>query len=92
MQSAGKATGVFGLSLSALHWIVGVSAEALAVLVPAIIALVVMAVLVVVWFQLAVVVQSTILWIGWPILGVITILQTLGMFVKLLRRHRGYKV
>ena len=61
-------------------------------LVPAIIALVVMAVLVVVWFQLAVVVQSTILWIGWPILGVITILQTLGMFVKLLRRHRGYKV
>ena len=38
MQGAGTATRFFGLSLSALHWIVGVSAEALAVLVPAIIA------------------------------------------------------
>ena len=38
MQSAGQATRFFGLSMSALHWIFGVSAEALAVLVPAIIA------------------------------------------------------
>ena len=38
MQSAGTATRVFGLSMSALHWIFGVSAEALAVLIPAIIA------------------------------------------------------
>ena len=38
MQGSTQATRVFGLSLSALHWIVGVSAEALAVLLPAIIA------------------------------------------------------
>ncbi|MBU2408251.1 MAG: TRAP transporter large permease subunit, partial [Gammaproteobacteria bacterium] len=57
-----------------------------------IIAGVIIIALVVTWFQLAVVVQSTILWIGWPILGIITILQTLGMVVKVLRRYRGYKV
>ena len=38
MQGAATPTRIFGLSLSALHWIVGVSAEALAVLIPAIIA------------------------------------------------------
>ena len=38
MQGAGTATRFFGLSLSALHWIVGVSAEILAVTIPAIIA------------------------------------------------------
>ena len=38
MQGSTQATRVFGLSLSALHWIFGVSAEALAVLIPAIIA------------------------------------------------------
>ena len=48
--------------------------------------------LVLVWFQLDPFVQSTILWIGWPILGVITILQTLTMVGRVLRRYRGYKV
>ena len=38
------------------------------------------------------VVQSTILWIGWPIVGVVTVIQTLLMFFKLIRRHQGYKV
>jgi poly-beta-1,6-N-acetyl-D-glucosamine synthase len=44
------------------------------------------------WYLLPVLVQSTILWIGWPILGVITALQTLSMLVTLARRHRGYRV
>ncbi|HEV7950793.1 MAG TPA: glycosyltransferase family 2 protein [Glaciihabitans sp.] len=61
-------------------------------LVPLIVFVVVVASLFFGWFQLSVVVQSTILWIGWPILGVITGLQTLTMFTKVLQRHRGYKV
>lgn len=61
-------------------------------LAPIIVALLVMVALVITWFQLAVVVQSTILWIGWPILGVITALQTFTMFFKLIRRQRGYRV
>jgi cellulose synthase/poly-beta-1,6-N-acetylglucosamine synthase-like glycosyltransferase len=63
-----------------------------AFLAPVIIAVLVMVLLVFTWFQLAVVVQSTILWIGWPILGVITAIQTLTMIFSLVRRHRGYKV
>ncbi|MBA8816858.1 cellulose synthase/poly-beta-1,6-N-acetylglucosamine synthase-like glycosyltransferase [Microbacterium halimionae] len=46
----------------------------------------------VVWTLIGPVAQSTILWIGWPIVGVVTVLQTVGMFAKLLRRHHGYKV
>jgi biofilm PGA synthesis N-glycosyltransferase PgaC len=63
-----------------------------AYLVPLVVAVAIFAVLVFTWFQLSVVVQSTVLWIGWPILGVITVLQTLSMFTKLIRRQRGYKV
>ena len=59
---------------------------------PAVIAVLVMAVLVLGWFLLPVVVQSSILWVGWPILGVITATQTVGMLFKLLRRQRGYRV
>ncbi|MFC6173621.1 glycosyltransferase family 2 protein [Subtercola frigoramans] len=61
-------------------------------LVPLLAFVITVAVLVVLWFQLPIVAQSTLLWIGWPILGIITILQTVGMLGKLLRRHRGYKV
>ncbi|MCR2823977.1 glycosyltransferase family 2 protein [Microbacterium sp. zg.Y909] len=46
----------------------------------------------VIWSMLGPVVQSTILWVGWPVVGVVTVLQTLGMVFKLLRRHQGYKV
>ncbi|MCR2824227.1 glycosyltransferase family 2 protein [Microbacterium sp. zg.Y909] len=46
----------------------------------------------VIWSMLGPVVQSTILWVGWPIVGVVTVLQTLTMVFKLLRRHQGYKV
>lgn len=47
---------------------------------------------VIIWFQLNPLIQSSILWVGWPILGVIVTLQTFNMFRKILRRHRGYKV
>ena len=63
-----------------------------AYLAPIVITALVIIALVVLWFQLDVVVQSSILWVGWPILGVITALQTLSMFASLARRHRGYRV
>jgi biofilm PGA synthesis N-glycosyltransferase PgaC len=46
----------------------------------------------VIWTMLGASVQSTILWIGWPIVGVVTVLQTLEMVFTLLRRYQGYKV
>jgi len=61
-------------------------------LLPFVVIFLTIAVLVLGWFQLDAFMQSTILWIGWPILGVITIIQTLEMFGKVLRRYRGYKV
>jgi biofilm PGA synthesis N-glycosyltransferase PgaC len=61
-------------------------------LVPLLVLALIFAVLVLTWFQLSVMVQSTILWIGWPILGIITAIQTLTMISKLMQRHRGYKV
>lgn len=44
------------------------------------------------WFQLPVLIQSSILWLGWPVLYVVTIAQTVVMAGKLFRRQRGYKV
>jgi len=61
-------------------------------LLPVLAVAIAFAALVFTWFQLTVVTQSIILYIGWPILAVITGVQTLTMFVKLLQRHRGYKV
>ena len=43
------------------------------------------------WVQLALTLP-VFLWIGWPIVGVVTVLQTLLMFSKLVRRHHGFKV
>jgi len=59
---------------------------------PAIVALAVIVAMAVIWMMLGPVVQSTILWVGWPIVGVVTVLQTLMMFTKLFRRQHGYKV
>ena len=60
--------------------------------VPLIGAVAVVAAMVAVWLMLPIMVQSTILWIGWPIVGVITVVQTLSMFVKLIRRQNGFTV
>jgi len=61
-------------------------------LVPLLVGVAAAAAMVFIWLQLPVVIQSTILWIGWPILGVTTVLQTLTMFFTLIKRHRGYRV
>mgnify|MGYP003583935785 FL=1 len=59
---------------------------------PLILAVGVIVAMVAIWMMLPVMVQSTVLWIGWPIVGVVTVLQTLSMFFKLIRRQHGYKV
>lgn len=59
---------------------------------PLILLVVVVIALVVVWGMLGPVTQSAILWIGWPIVGIVTVSQTVLMVFKLLRRHQGYKV
>jgi len=61
-------------------------------LTPLIILAVSFAVLGYTWFQLPVMIQSSILWLGWPVLYTITIAQTIVMLGKLFRRQRGYKV
>jgi biofilm PGA synthesis N-glycosyltransferase PgaC len=38
------------------------------------------------------VLQSSILWVGWPIVGIVTVIQTVAMIFRLLRRQQGYKV
>lgn len=59
---------------------------------PLIVVIAVLVATAVIWSMLGPMVQSTILWIGWPIVGVVTVLQTLSMFFKLIRRQHGYKV
>lgn len=59
---------------------------------PLVVLLAVAVAMAVIWNMLGPVVQSSILWVGWPIVGVVTVLQTLLMFGKLIRRQHGYKV
>ena len=61
-------------------------------LTPLIILVISLAVMTYSWFQLPAVIQSSILWLGWPILYVATIAQTVVMAGKLFRRQRGYRV
>ncbi len=44
-----------------------------------------------IWLQLPIGLRSDILSVGWPILGVITVLQTAWMILKAMRRYRGFK-
>lgn len=60
--------------------------------IPLILLVIVIVALIVVWRILGPVTQSTILWIGWPIVGIVTVIQTVLMLFKLLRRHQGYMV
>lgn len=43
------------------------------------------------WIQLPIQTQSDVLAVGWPILGIITILQTAWMLIKGSKRYRGFK-
>lgn len=44
-----------------------------------------------IWMQLPIGLRSDVLQVCWPVLGVLTILQTAWMSLKALRRYRGYK-
>ena len=44
-----------------------------------------------IWLQLPVSLRSDILAVGWPILGVVTVLQTAWMALKIMRRYKGFK-
>jgi biofilm PGA synthesis N-glycosyltransferase PgaC len=44
-----------------------------------------------IWAQLSIRVQSDVLLGGWTVLGIITILQTTWMAIKLLKRYKGFK-
>jgi poly-beta-1,6-N-acetyl-D-glucosamine synthase len=59
---------------------------------PGICAVAVFLVLIFAWSQQSVNIQSAILSIGWPVLYLITVLQTLFMLKKLVRRQRGFTV
>lgn len=61
-------------------------------LMPALVALVLIAGLAFAWLNLPAGVQSAVLAIGWPILYITTLVQTLFMLRKALRRHRGFRV
>jgi len=43
------------------------------------------------WSTLPIIAQASILWVGWPLLAVLTALQTLFMLRQLLRRQYGYR-
>jgi len=49
-------------------------------------------VLIFAWSQQSVGIQSAILSIGWPVLYLVTVLQTMFMVKKLIRRQRGFTV
>jgi poly-beta-1,6-N-acetyl-D-glucosamine synthase len=63
-----------------------------AYVMPAICAVATCAVLVFAWDHQSVGIQSAILSIGWPVLYLITVLQTCFMVKKLFRRQRGFTV
>lgn len=59
---------------------------------PMFIAIGVIVAVAVAWHLIPIELQSGILAVGWPVLGVVTVLQTLSMFMRLLRRQHGFKV
>ncbi|QXG76443.1 glycosyltransferase family 2 protein [Modestobacter sp. L9-4] len=63
-----------------------------AYVMPALCAAATFAVLIFAWSQQGVGVQSAILSIGWPVLYLVTVLQTIFMLKKLVRRQRGFTV
>jgi biofilm PGA synthesis N-glycosyltransferase PgaC len=63
-----------------------------AYVMPAVCAVATFVVLIVAWSQQSVAIQSAILSIGWPVLYLVTVLQTLFMIKKLVRRQRGFLV
>jgi poly-beta-1,6-N-acetyl-D-glucosamine synthase len=63
-----------------------------AYVMPAVCAAATFVVLIFAWSQQSIGVQSAILSIGWPVLYLLTVLQTIFMLKKLVRRQRGFTV
>jgi cellulose synthase/poly-beta-1,6-N-acetylglucosamine synthase-like glycosyltransferase len=77
------------------NWAAQASAEkgrGSAYVFPAVIAAAVFAVLIFAWSQQTIGVQAAILSLGWPMLYLITVVQTLFMLRKMMRRQRGFTV
>jgi hypothetical protein len=62
-----------------------------AYLSPLLVALVALAAVVWAWTTMTPGAQSAVLSLGWPVLGVVTILQTFFMLRRLVRRHHGLR-
>jgi hypothetical protein len=60
-------------------------------LTPIGVVIVVLATSVALWAQLPTSAQSEVLLVGWTVLGLITILQTSWMTLKVLKRYKGFK-
>ncbi|GMA32705.1 hypothetical protein GCM10025875_26970 [Litorihabitans aurantiacus] len=60
-------------------------------LTPLIVAAAGIAALIYGWSTLPIIAQASILWVGWPMLAVLTALQTLFMLRQLMRRQYGYR-
>jgi poly-beta-1,6-N-acetyl-D-glucosamine synthase len=63
-----------------------------AYIMPLVFAAGVFAVLIFAWSRQSIDVKSTILSVGWPLLYIVTIMQTIFMLKKLVRRQRGFSV
>ncbi len=50
------------------------------------------ATLVVGWMAAPLLVKESVLWVTWPLLAGVTVMQTLGMAIRLVRRQRGFTV
>jgi poly-beta-1,6-N-acetyl-D-glucosamine synthase len=59
---------------------------------PAVVAVAIFTVLVIAWQHQSASVQSAILSVGWPVLYLVTVIQTLFMIRKLIRRQRAFSV
>lgn len=59
---------------------------------PVLYTLVLLAVVVVAWWQMPMLAREIALWFAWPALAVLAAIQTVEMVYRLLRRHRGFQV
>jgi biofilm PGA synthesis N-glycosyltransferase PgaC len=85
----------FASSSQTDNWALQAKAESggggLAHFAPLAVVAVVLAGAVAIWAQLPTGMQSDVLLGGWTVLGIVTILQTAWMALKLLKRHKGFK-
>lgn len=85
----------FASSSQTDNWALQAKAESggggLAHFAPIAVVMVILAGAVAIWAQLPTGIQSDVLLVGWTFLGILTVFQTVGMALKLLKRHKGFK-